>query len=466
MRWRLPAAAASVLSLALVCAPAWAGAPVKPRTPIRHLVTLMQENHSFDNYFGTYPGADGIPAGTCMPVSPGTASTRCIKPFRLGGSAVQDLGHTSSVFGYQYDHGKLDGFLRSGQNEGIGVQKNVMGHYDGADLPYYWNIARNYVLFDRFFTSAGAGSVQNHMFWVTGQAGSPTDVIPPNGFGNIQTIFDRLESRGVSWKFYVQNYRPAITYRARGVGDAGAQPVWVPLLAYNRYIDNPRLRSHIVDLSEYYRDLQNGTLPAVSYIVPSGSSEHPPGSIQAGERFVRTLINSLQQSSAWRSSAFTWTYDDWGGWYDHVRPPRVDRYGYGFRAPALLVSPYARKGYIDSHTLDFTSILRFIEDNWSLKSLAVRDARANSIATAFDFKQPPRPAAFVAATQREPSTHTDAHRYLYVIYGAALLLAAIGLAMAALAGRRRRAGEPLDEDLGGGAVSTHRQGQGLSREAS
>jgi phospholipase C len=446
MTRRLLTAIAPALAAAVACAPAWGAASPKPRTPIRHIVTLMQENHSFDNYFGTYPGADGIPPGTCMPISPEKGPKPCVKPFRLGGKAVQDLGHTSSVFASQYDEGKLDGFLRSGELEGIGVQPNVMGHYDGADLPFYWNIAKRYVLFDRFFTSAAAGSVQNHMFWVTGQPGSPVDVIPQNGFGNIPTIFDRLESRHISWKFYVQNYRPGITYRSRGVGDSGAQPVWVPLLAYDRYIDDLRLFSHIVDLSEYYRDLQNGTLPAVSYIVPAGSSEHPPGNIHAGERFVRTLINALQQSSAWSSSALTWTYDDWGGWYDHVRPPQVDRYGYGFRAPALLVSPYARPGFIDHNTLDFTSILRFIEENWSLPPLAQRDARANSIATAFDFSQSPRGARFVSATLKQPSTYTRAHRYLYVLYGTAVLLATLALPIAGIAAKRRRTRELLSQE--------------------
>jgi phospholipase C len=438
MSRRLPAAMAAALVAAAACAPASGAAPATPRTPIRHIVTLMQENHSFDNYFGTYPGADGIPPGTCMPINSQNGPKPCVKPFRLGGKAVQDLGHSRPVFTSQYDGGKLDGFLLSGELEGIGVQPNVMGHYDGADLPFYWNIAKRYVLFDRFFTSAAAGSVQNHMYWVTGGPGSAEDVIPQNGFGDIPTIFDRLERRNISWKFYVQNYRPSITYRSRGVGDSGAQPVWVPLLAYNRYIGNPRLFSHIVDLSEYYRDLQNGTLPAVSYIVPAGSSEHPPGNIHAGQRFVRTLINSLQQSSAWKSSAFTWTYDDWGGWYDHVRPPQVDRYGYGFRAPALLVSPYARRGYIDHTTLDFTSILRFIEENWSLPPLAQRDARANSIRSAFDFSQPPRAPEFVSAKLKPPSTYTRPHRYLYVVYGAALVLAMLGLQIAAIAAKRRR----------------------------
>ncbi|MDW8005550.1 MAG: alkaline phosphatase family protein, partial [Thermomicrobium sp.] len=115
------------------------------------------------------------------------------------------------------------------------------------------------------------------------------------------------------------------------------------------------------------------------------------GSIQAGQRFVRSLIQALMRSPYWWNSAFLVTYDDWGGWYDHVPPPQVDEYGYGFRVPAFLVSPYAKRGYIDSTTYDFTSILKFIEENWDLQPLAERDARATSITNAFDFDQPPRP---------------------------------------------------------------------------
>src|SRR5262249_21710775 len=144
-------------------------------------------------------------------------------------------------------------------------------------------------------------------------------------------------------------------------------------------------------------DLKNGTLPAVSYIVPSGSSEHPPGSIRAGERFVRTLINELMRSTAWDDSAFMWTYDDWGGWFDHVPPPKVDKFGLGFRAPALLVSSRARRGHVDHTQLDFTSILKFIEVNWGVKPLTRRDALANNFLGAFDFSKPPRTAQFLDA---------------------------------------------------------------------
>ena len=166
--------------------------------------------------------------------------------------------------------------------------------------------------------------------------------IPPGGFGDLPTIFDRLEEKGVSWKFYVQNYDPRSPSALRR-GERASQIVWVPLLHYDRYLDDPRLNAQDRRPERVLRGPPAGTLPSVAYIVPSGASEHPPGRIQAGQRFVRTLVNALMRSPSWDSSAFMWTYDDWGGWYDHVKPPQVDEYGYGFRVPALLVSPYARR---------------------------------------------------------------------------------------------------------------------------
>jgi phospholipase C len=438
-------------ALALAPAAAGAGQPAagqgrpghQPRTPIRHVISLMQENHSFDNYFGTYPGADGVPADACMPADLGDHAAGCVKPFHLAKRPITDLGHSQAVFERQYRKGRMNGFVSAYRHEGLNGE-NAMGYYDDRDLPYYWNIADRYVLFDRFFTSAAAGSVWNHMYWVTGTPGNyQFDLIPKGGFKDLPTIFDRLEAAGVSWKFYVQNYDPTINFRTANdasKGDKVSQVIWVPPLLYARFVDNPELSRHIVDLDEYYRDLRRGTLPAVSYIVPSGASEHPPGSIQAGERFVRGLLNALAGSSAWSSSAFIWTYDDWGGWYDHVKPPQVDTFGYGFRAPALLVSAYAKRGEVVHTQLDFTSILRFIEDNWGLRPLAERDANANSIAAGLDFTQPARGPEYVPAERGLPVTSEKARRpVIYAAYGVALLFAG---ALLALGGRLAGSVEP------------------------
>jgi phospholipase C len=435
---RAAPAVLAVIAAAAMPAPAAAADP-EPKTPIRHFISLMQENHSFDNYFGTYPGADGIPDGVCMHVDNEDPSSRCVRPFHIGGRAVEDLNHSASAFDAQFNGGRMDGFV-SGIAEDSGQVKDlVMGHYDDRDIPFYWNVADEHVLFDRFFTSARGGSVTNHMFWVTAGPGNPEgDFIPEEGFDEQTTIFDRLEEKGISWKFYVQNYDPRITFRARGFGDRGSQIIWVPLLNYARYVDNPELFRHIVPIEEFYEDAARGTLPAVSYVVPSGSSEHPPGSIKAGETFVRTLIGALMRSKLWSSSAFHWTYDDWGGWYDHVRPPQVDPYGYGFRAPALMVSPYARRGHVEHATMDFTSILKFIEENWGLEPLTARDRAATSLMPAFDFSRGPRPAVLLSRERHTPPSPEPRRAAIYVGYGLATLVGLLAVAAAVYRDRRER----------------------------
>jgi len=410
-------------------------------TPIKHLVSVMQENHTFDNYFGTYPGADGIPANACMPVDPtDKASKDCVKPFRIGKRPIQDLGSNHDAFLSAFDNGAMNGFVKAQSTQGVPIDL-AMGHYDDRDIPYYWNVADQYVLFDKFFTSTGGGSVWNHMFWVAGTPGDTTrETVPEKGYApTIQTIFDRLEAKGVSWKFYVQNYDPKINYKATTQTAHGAQVARVPLLAMARFVDDPKLASHIVPLEQYYSDLENGTLPAVSYIVPSGNSEHPPGSVQAGQGFVRTIVNSLQRSTAWSSSALLLTYDSWGGWYDHVAPPA----GYGLRTPALLVSAYARKGVVDHTQLDFTSILRFIERNWNVAPLAQRDAKANDFSAAFDFAAAPRVASLVPSVRHPATEPAPTRGVIYFAYGGGLALAVALVVFAAVRGGRRRAAETL-----------------------
>jgi phospholipase C len=343
----------------------------------------------------------------------------------------------------QYNDGKMDGFVDAFTRRGI-VDAKPMGYYDDRDLPYYWNLADDYVLFDRFFASAQGGSVWNHMFWVSGSPGNPKgDVIPREGFNtkDTPTIFERLSAKGVSWKFYVQNYDPRITaFNTRNLTDNDklSQPIWVPLLAYREYVDNPALFAHIVDMDEYYRDAAEGTLPAVSFIAPAGSSEHPPGRIQAGQAFIRAIVTELMRSPLWDSSAFMWTYDDWGGWYDHVKPPQVDGYGYGFRVPALLVSPWARPGHIESTQLDFTSMLKFIQENWGVAPLAARDTAAKSIAGAFDFTQPRARAPVLLSLERNPpSAQVVRTTLVYWAYGMAFALPLL-IVLAGLVVRRVR----------------------------
>jgi phospholipase C len=431
--------------LGLVNPPSVTSAP-RTTTPIKHLVVLMQENHTFDNYFGTYPGANGFPSGTKMPIDPTNPFSAVVTPWHIGNTTITDLSHSAPTFLAQYDSGKMDGFI-SALNNLNQNGKLSMGYYDYNDIPYYWNLAANYVLFDDLFSSAKDGSAANHMYWIAGV--SPT---PKHGqalssvLANLPTIFDRLQAGGISWKFYVENYKPNINYRnMASQGNKGSQVIWVPLLNFDRFIDDPTLSSHIVDLSQYYVDLSQGTLPAVSYIVPSGTSEHPPEYPATGERQVKTLIQELMRSTSWNSSAFMLLYDDWGGWYDHVVPPQVDASGYGLRVPGMLVSPYAKTGFIDNTQLDFTSVLKFIESNWNVASLSTRDAAANNITSAFDFNQAARPAAFLASTWGQPTAiKKSPTTIIYTSYGLAFLVSILVFGFALLKERNPRV-QPQEE---------------------
>jgi phospholipase C len=407
---------------------------------------MLQGDRSFDNYFGTYPGAAGIPPGTCQKRVVTGSDSDCVEPFPLHGKTVQALGAGTVELDNQYDEGRMDGFVAAYQNQGRDGSA-VMGYYDQRDLPTYWGLANRYVLFDHFFSSTRSGERTNRSYWVSGSApptGSPAAVAAD--YAKHLTIFDRLQAAGVDWKFYVQGYDPHQTYRTASRTTPTTQPVRVPLLNYPRFLDDPALSARIVDLSQYYRDLEHGQLPAVSYIASNGPSERSARSITSGQQLVTNLVGSLMVSSAWKSSAFLLSYDGSGGWFDHVRPPQVDSQGYGMRVPALLVSPYARPGSVNSDMLDYTSALAFIEDNWKLAPLAARDAAATPITAAFDFSSPPRPADVRFAepvVARAPLTSVSV---VFWCYGVVLCLVVGLVAYAVLVSRRRSAGRPPSPD--------------------
>ena len=411
------------------------GSVGEPSTPIEHVVTVMQEGHTFDNYFGTYPGAAGPPANVCMPVK--VAATPCVRPFPLESRPLRDLDHGAAAQRTAYADGAMNGFVRAQSRNGV-TDDQTMGTYDRSSLSYYWNVADSFVLFDHFFSSSPGGSLANHLSWVTGTAGGATgESVPTEGYGALPTIFDRLQSAGVSWKFYVQNYDPTVTFRRAPGAARGAQVTRVPLLAYARYVDDPALFAHIVPVSQYFEDLHAGKLPAVSYIVPSGPSERSPTSVRSGERFVQGLVGALAASRSWSSSAFMLTYDGWGGYYDHMAPVTIGSTTTGFRVPTLLVSAYARRGVVDHTQLDTTSILRFIEQNWNLPPLGAADAQATGLASAFAFDRAPRPAEVVSPGQ--PASRAEPARIglVLALYGLAFFAALMVLVAIAWRARRR-----------------------------
>ncbi len=413
-----------------------ASASAKTTTPIKHIVTVMQEGHTFDNYFGSYPGAAGPPANVCMPV--GVAATPCIKPFSLASRPLRDLDHGTTAQRTAYADGAMNGFVRAQSRNGV-TDNQTMGAYDRSNLSYYWNVADSFVLFDHFFSSSPGGSLANHLSWIAGTSGGVAgESLPVAGFGDLPTIFDRLQAAGVSWKFYVQNYDPTVTFRRAPGAARGAQVTRVPLLGYARYVDDPALFAHIVPVSQYFDDLHAGKLPAVSYIVPSGPSERSPTNVRSGERFVKGLVDALASSPSWSTSAFMLTYDGWGGYYDHMAPVPAGATTTGFRVPTLLVSAYARKGVVDHTQLDTASIPKFIEQNWSLPSLGAGDVQAAGLSSVFAFHRAPRPAEVVSPS-RLPTSHVAPGRIgvVLALYGLALFVALVVLVAIVRRTRRR-----------------------------
>ena len=415
-----------------------AGPRTLPRTPIQHFIFLMQGGRTFDNYFGSYPGADGPPSGTCQAMMAARPKDGCVRPFALPGIQAPTLNASGTVISRQYNDGAMNGFVSAYQEEGRNGTL-AMGYYNRRELPFYWDTASNYVLFDHFFSSALQGTRVNRSYWVS--AAPPPgggQQVPASGYGRQLTIFDRLQAAGISWKFYVQDYNSNATYQTAPSAGPNTQTVRVPLLNYARFVDDPVLRKHIVGMGQYYKDVADRTLPAVAYIASASDDEQAARSIPAAQDMIHNLVTQLMQSPYWDSSALMWSYDGSGGWYDNVAPPRAGSAQLGLRVPALLVSAYARKGQVNHTVLDYTSALAFIERNWRLAPLTSRDARATSLASAFDFAAAPRPPVIMPAVTSAQAGVARPQRVaprgaIYSLYGAAAAVALLLFVFAAMA---------------------------------
>lgn len=382
-----------------------APAPIPGSEKIEHVVWIIQENHSFDNYFGTFPGADGLPPSTCLPKMPG--SKDCVKPFHMPpGQPLLDLEHSWETAHAVYDNGRMDGFVWT---EGSSY---TMGYYDEQDIPNYWNYARHYTLCDRFFSSEMTGSSPNHVFTVAAQSGETNNIgslaqikrgmDDDDGF-SFASIVKRFRGKNITWKYYVETKpHPAggCVMNARLSNLACPDPkdftLWNPLPGFKAIRENPAEMDRMVSQDQYFQDLKNGSLPQVSWIIPDfQDSEHPPEPLIQGMWYVTRAVNALMQSPYWKNTAIFLCWDDYGGFYDHALPPEVDAYGYGPRVPMIVISPYVKQGYVSHYTYDFTSVLKFIEQRWNLKHLTPRDDRANNMADCFDFSQTPASALVI-----------------------------------------------------------------------
>ena len=415
------------------------------RAKIKHIIVIMQENRSFDSYFGTYPGANGIPMQNGVPTVcvPDPASKKCVQPFHNPADINYGAAHGARAATTAIDKGKMDGFLTvlmnsrrlcaNPNNPGCvngASGPDVMGWHDAREIPNYWAYAQNFVLQDAMFEPTASWSLPAHLFMVSGWSAKCTDPQDPlSCVSNLNNPGRGLLSGGtaqyyawtdLTWLLYKNNISWGY-YLSEGVEpdcESGAMSctpkvqklkvpgIWNPLPNFTTVHQDNQL-GNIQAIANFYTAAKNGTLPAVAWVVPEGAiSEHPPASVHAGQAYVTGLINAVMQGPDWDSTAIFLTWDDWGGFYDHVTPPVVDRNGYGLRVPAMLISPYARPGFIDHQTLSFDAYLKLTEDIFlngqrldpatdgrpdSRPSVRENMPQLGDLLREFDFSQPPRP---------------------------------------------------------------------------
>lgn len=389
--------------------------------PIDHIIVIFQENRTFEDYFGTYPGANGLNPELALPVSPN--SNVKVRPFHLNSTNmymtnVQDLNHAATVARIAYDNGKMDGFVYAEKSE------LTMGYYDYTDIPCYWDYASRFVLMDNFFSSEMGPSLPNHLYLIAAQSDNLTENADHFAFG-FKTVVDELDNHHISWKYYDDG--------ELGYATAG---LWNPLPAFESFKKNQTRMENLARNGQFLIDLAHGTLPNVAWVMPRvQESEHPPEDVVVGEHYVVSLVNAVMNSTYWKSCAIFVTWDDYGGFYNHVPPPQLDSFGLGFRVPCLIISPYARQGYIDHSQSEFSSILKFIETAYSLPPLTQRDATTSNMLEAFDFSQRPRtplilPGQYLPDTYPLTPVGTQNYSWLMLVVASLILILLVGVALA------------------------------------
>ncbi len=417
-------AAFVVVGLGLVAPSGAPAAPIDGIHNIQHVVVIMQENRSFDQYFGTYPGANGIPAGVC---EPDPVNGGCVAPFHDPNDENYGGPHGHGDFREDLDGGKMDGFIGQAEKgskctttepdcspctEGASAKCiDVMGYHDAREIPNYWSYAQSFVLQDDMYEPNSSWSWPEHLFEVSAWSATcsnwsdPMSCIsaiegPPDPRYEIKFYEEHslpwtditylLHKYGVSWRYYVfEGNEPdceddeAMTCAPVKQGPT-TPGIWNPLVDFLDVKEDGQM-GNVQSLTNFYTAVQTTSecgLPNVSWIVPNSRvSEHPTALVSEGQAYVTTLVNSIMRSPCWDSTAIFLSWDDWGGFYDHVVPPAIDGNGYGFRVPGLVISPYARAGYIDHQQLSHDAYLKFIEDDFlEGQTPESRDGRASGLA--------------------------------------------------------------------------------------
>lgn len=423
---------------------------------IKHIIIIQQENRSFDSYFGTFPGADGIPMKDGKPTVcvPDPETDSCVAPY-VDHQDINGGGpHGSPSAAADIDGGKMDGFIAQWY-DGLkdctdpddpacvnSPQPDVMGYHVESDIPNYWKYAKDFVLQDHMFEPDASWSLPSHLFLVSewsayctekDNPASCTNALDPNPIdwppqsppyydGAVdqkgQPIFAwtdltyLLHKANVSWRYYIvagtePDCENASAESCAPVKQNSFTPgIWNPLPWFNT-VQNDHQLDDIQSVGNFYKAARTGSLPSVCWVVPSGEvSEHPPSPVSFGQSYVTSLINAVMKSPDWSSSAIFLSWDDWGGFYDSVDPPVVDENGYGLRVPGIVISPYAKKGYIDHQILSFDAYDKFIEDDFlnGQRLNPATDGRPDprpdvreelailgNLVSDFDFSQKPRP---------------------------------------------------------------------------
>jgi phospholipase C len=377
------------------------------RWPIKHVIFLIKENRTMDHMFGRFPGVNGVIEG----LDGDRLRPLTRPPDRL----PDDIPHCYPCALESWNGGRMNNFARND----IGDRFAYTQMRGPEDLPNYWRWAHEFALSDNFFASAQGPSFPNHLFTIAAQSGGAhhnpfqdqaratlftqetglakswgcdtlqevyVEVIDSEGqvervppCFDFQTEADLLDGAGIPWGYY------AAWNNQRGY-------VWSAFDAIERVRMHPEIwERHIFPVDNFVADVTDGRLAPVTWITPRYElSEHPEWSFCHGENWTTEIVNAVMRSPFWKDTAIFITWDDYGGFYDHVPPPQVDDFGFGFRVPLLTISPYAKPGYIDSQLGEFSSVLRFIEDNWGLSQLTHRDRDAFNLSYLFDFDQHPR----------------------------------------------------------------------------
>ncbi len=421
-------AIAAVLSLLSGCsAGGGAAAAFGPRaardsssstSPIAHVVLLVQENRTFNDFFATFPGADGVTTATVgkdKACSIGKPKTIALTESPL--VTVHDLNHSYQGYNTARDNGAMDGFDRVLFGGGTPECTYPYQYTDPLQIVPYWDLAQQYALAEHMFTTQGSSSFTAHQDLIAGGTLVESDEAlvnlptcsgfkciwgcdaPPSTHTSLisqsdalqlgkgpfpcltyETLRDLLDAKGVSWKYYVPKMCCSSYGRLMSAFDA---------ISAVRY--GPEWKTNVITpQTKIFGDIAAGTLPAMSWVIPeTDDSDHPGLKVDDGPSWVASVVNAIGESQYWDSTAIIVVWDDWGGLYDNLNPRQLGYGGLGFRVPALVVSPYARAGYISPTQYEFGSILKYVEQNWGLGSLGTSDERATSIADCFDYSQSP-----------------------------------------------------------------------------